>query len=288
MKKSVVVFFILSFAICYAQNTETTKSKLTGHLFTDSKIVLNEYVDSTAVILSNNNEGKKSTVLAALMSAVLPGSGELYVGDYLKAAIFFSVEAALITLAVINDNKGDDLTNEFEVFADEHWSVVDYSQYIMIHWQELGLTEQCNISINDNDNLPPWERVNWSDLNNCEGMISVFSHRLPLHGEQQYYELIGKYKQYSSGWDAFNGNNYDDVPQVMLDYAEMREKANDTYNIAAKAVVGIYINHILSAIDAVWSATSYNKDLAVKFRMQNLQFANRIELIPTVNFQYNF
>ena len=78
------------------------------------------------------------------------------------------------------------------------------------------------------------------------------------------------------------------LAQVMLDYAEMREKANDTYNVAAKAVVGIYINHILSAIDAVWSATSYNKDLAVKFRMQNLQFANRIELIPTVNFQYNF
>ena len=142
----------------------------------------------------------------------------------------------------------------------------------MVHWQELGLTEQCNISINDNENLPPWERVNWSELNNCEGMISVFSHRVPLHGEQQYYELIGKYKQYSSGWDSFNGNSYDDVPQIMLDYADMREKANDTYNIAAKAVVGIYINHILSAIDAVWSATSYNKDLAVKFRMQNLKY----------------
>ena len=158
----------------------------------------------------------------------------------------------------------------------------------MDHWQELGLSEQCFININDDQSLPPWEQVNWNDLNNCEELISIFSHRLPPYGEQQYYELIGKYKQFSSGWDEFTGDVYDAVPQIMQDYSIMRGKANDAYNVAAKAVVGIYINHLLSAIDAVWSAVSYNKDITMNVRVQNLQLTDRIELVPTLNFQYSF
>lgn len=180
------------------------------------------------------------------------------------------------------------MTAEFEQFADEHWSAVDYSEYIKNHWQELGLSEECFIGINDEGNLQPWERVNWNDLNHCERMISVFSHQLPQHGEQQYYELIGKYKQYSSGWDEFNGSSYNVVPKIFQDYAQMRGEANDDYNVAAKAVLGIYINHLLSAIDAAWSATRYNENLTVKMRVHNVQLAGRIEFVPTLNIRYNF
>jgi hypothetical protein len=159
---------------------------------------------------------------------------------------------------------------------------------MMDHWQELGLSEQCVIDINYEGNLQPWERVNWNDMNDCESLIGVFSHRLPIHGQQQYYELIGKYKQYSSGWDGFNGTSYNQVPQIMKDYSVMRGNANDAYNVASTAVVGLYINHLLSAVDAIWSATTYNKNLAVKMRVQNIQFADRIELVPTLNISYNF
>lgn len=279
----------LSFiTVNYAQITDNENTSLTGNLYADSKIVLNEYNEPASVLISFNPDSKKSPVLAGIMSAILPGSGELYVGDYFKAAIFFAVEAALITVAVINDKDGDDLTAEFEAFADEHWSVVDYSNYLLDHKTELGIPEECNIPISGDTDLPPWERIlNWNQLNECE---RPFSHHLPRHGEQQYYEQIGKYNQYSSGWDQFNPetDGFRDVPQIMRDYSVMRGNANDAYNIASKAVVGIYVNHLLSAIDAVWSATSHNKDLAVKMRMQNIQFAGRIELVPTLNIRYNF
>lgn len=279
----------LSFvSLSYAQITDNESASLTGNLYADSKIVLNEYNEPASVFISFNSDSKKSPVLAGIMSAILPGSGELYVGDYFKAAIFFAVEAVLITVAVINDKDGDNLTAEFEAFADEHWSVVDYSNYLLDHKNELGIPEECNIPISDDTDLPPWERIlNWSQLNECE---QPFSHHLPRHGEQQYYEQIGKYGQYSSGWDQFNPetDGFRDVPQIMRDYSVMRGNANDAYNIASKAVVGIYINHLLSAIDAVWSATSHNKNLAVKMRMQNIQFVGRIELVPTLNIRYNF
>ena len=291
MKISIIKYYLLSlcfFAVNFAQNIELDNYKLTGNLLTDSKIVLNDYEELSAVFALDDLPDKKSPLLAGVMSAVLPGSGEFYVGEYIKAAIFFAVEVTLITVAVVNNNEGDKLTAEFEAFADEHWSAVDYSEYMMDHWQELGLSEQCVIDINYEGNLQPWERVNWGDLNHCEGLIAVFSHRLPPHGQQQYYELIGKYKQYSSGWDEFNGTSYNQVPQIMKDYAIMRGNANDAYNVASTAVVGLYINHLLSAVDAIWSATTYNKNLAVKMRVQNIQFADRIELVPTLNISYNF
>jgi hypothetical protein len=291
MKKSIIKYFLLSlcfFSINFAQNIELENYNLTGNLLADSKIVLNDYEELSAVFTLDDLPEKKSPLLAGVMSAVLPGSGEFYVGEYLKAAIFFAVEVTLITVAVVNNNEGDELTAEFEAFADDHWSAVDYSEYMMDHWQELGLSEQCVIDINTDGNLQPWERVNWNDLNHCESLISVFSHRLPIHGQQQYYELIGKYKQYSSGWEGFNGTSYNQVPQIMKDYAVMRGNANDAYNVASTAVVGLYINHLLSAVDAIWSATTYNKNLAVKMRVQNIQFADRIELVPTLNISYNF
>jgi len=293
MKISIIKYCLLSlsfFTVNFAQNIELENYKLTGNLLADSKIVLYDYEELSALFALDDLPDKKSPLLAGVMSAVLPGSGELYVGEYLKAAIFFAVEAALITVAVVNNNEGDKLTAEFEAFADEHWSVVDYAEYLRDHKTELGLPDDCNVDdfINPNESLPPWERItDWDALNHCE---SPFSHHLPHYGEQQYYELIGKYPQYSSGWDKFDPavDGFRDVPQIMLDYSVMRGNANDAYNLASKAVIGLYINHLLSAIDAAWSATTYNKNLAINMRVQNIQLADRIEFVPTLNISYNF
>jgi hypothetical protein len=40
------------------------------------------------------------------------------------------------------------------------------------------------------------------------------SHRLPPHGDQQYYEMIGKYHQYSPGWNDFTGGGVSDLSQI--------------------------------------------------------------------------
>ena len=68
----------------------------------------------------------------------------------------------------------------------------------------------------------------------------------------------------------------------------MRGDANDFYSVASTAVIGIYVNHFLSALDAVWSATRFNKDLAVKVRLENFQYANRVEFYPKIYFTYSF
>jgi hypothetical protein len=68
----------------------------------------------------------------------------------------------------------------------------------------------------------------------------------------------------------------------------MRGDANNFYSVASTAVIGIYVNHFLSALDAVWSATQFNKDLTVKFRLENIQLTNHTEFYPMVYVAYSF
>ena len=250
---------------------------LTGNLQTDSKILFDENEFQSLPQISFQIEDEKSPFLAGLMSLVVPGAGEVYAGNYWKAAIFVAIEAVVITTAVIYDSKGNDQTEKFENYADENWSVVDYAQWL----NDRG----ANITINQDESLPTWQRVNWTELNNAE----TGHHKLPPYGDQQYYELIGKYHQYSPGWNDYTGGDNTTLlsPNFKF-YSLERGKANDFYTVASTAVIGIYINHFLSALDAVWTTINYNKSLAVKIRVEEIHFADRSELIPTLKVSFNF
>lgn len=286
MNKLLFIILLLLPVGSFAQENDTVK--LTGNLHTDSKLLLSEYRPEHSInLLSSVSQDKKSPMLAGLLSALIPGAGEFYAGSYYKSAIFFALEAGLVAVAVIYNQKGDDKTKEFENYADNvtetsGWSVVRYAQWIN---QYKGK----DIQINPNTNLKPWERVNWSELNKVEREIKGFSHTLELHGKQQYYEMIGKYHQFSPGWWDYKGgsNNFEISPSYAY-YSSLRGDANNLYNVSTKAVVGIYVNHFLSALDAVWSAVSFNKDLAINFRVDAVQVSNNYDMFPTVYLKYNF
>jgi hypothetical protein len=257
-----------------------SQQKLTGSLSEDSKIAFAE-TQNVPVYFNYPVQNKKSPILAGIFSLLIPGTGEIYTGQYIKAGIFLVIEAAAIGVAVSYDKKGDNKTTEFQGYADDRWSVVRYAEWL----NEYEYQGQTKVNINPNTSLKPWERVNWDELNAAE----KGSHRLPAHGEQQYYEMIGKYFQYSAGWDDYiGGANNNLVSPNYLSYSGMRGKANDYYNVASKAVIGIYINHFLSALDAAWSAVSFNKNLAVNIRAENIQIADQIEMVPVINFRYSF
>jgi len=284
--KNLTLLAIVIFSF-YVFAQEEVVTNLTGNLKYDSKTLMSNYKEENKVNLSIVSQSKKSPLLAGLMSLILPGAGEFYTGSYINSAIFLALEAGLIAVAVIYENKGDAKTKEFENYADNvtensGWSVVRYAQWINQH-------KGKNIQINPNPNLKPWERVNWNELNAVEREIPGFSHTLARHGEQQYYEMIGKYHQFSPGWWDFRGgsNNFEISPSYAY-YSGLRGEANDLYNISTKAIVGIYINHFLSALDAVWSAVSFNKNLNLQVRMDAVQIADNYKTFPTLYLKYNF
>ncbi len=272
----------------FVNNENSSNIILSGNLQLDNKISFDAVEKEIKVLRYDPQfKDKKSPWLGALFSLILPGAGEFYAESYWKAGIFAALEAAVITTAIIYNNKGDDATNAFEKFADNvtnttGWSAVRYAEW-------LNSTYQASIPIDETTpGLQPWQRVNFDDIHAVEAQHSELSHQLAYYGEQQYYEMIGKYHQFRAGWADYTSELGFNVSPLFHEYTGMRATANDYYNTASKAVIGIYINHFLSAIDAYWSTTIYNKELVARVTVENRQYADYIELVPTLKLKLSF
>jgi hypothetical protein len=233
------------------------------------------------------------------MSLLIPGSGEIYAEEYWKAGIFLVIEAALVTTAIVYDNKGDKQTKNFENFANQNWDVARYADWSINYLKHLDPAineDEYRSSTFNSDGS-----VNWAGLNELERKIGSFpgigySHTLAPYGDQQYYEMIGKYPQFSHGWNDSNpwndgnppDNDYHILSPNFKSYSKMRGDANDLYSVASTAVIGIYVNHFLSALDAAWSVGNYNSELAMNMRIEQINLTGRVELVPTLNFSLSF
>ena len=216
-----------------------------------------------------NGGSRKSPWIAAGLSLVVPGAGEFYAGSYWKSALFLAVEVGAWAMAAHYDRKGDDATAAFEQFADAHWSVVRYAEYSI---NNLIVSDRrgeylSTLYIPGTDQRVPWERLNWDVLNAMEREIAgYYSHTIPRHGDQQYFEMIGKYPQFNQGWDDADPNSPSDYEFIkahltshFLAYRDQRGAANGEYDRATTFVTVAIVNHVLSAIDAAWTAGSANR-----------------------------
>lgn len=168
---------------------------------------------------------KKSPAKALLLSAVLPGAGEFYTGSIIKGILFLGLEVGAWTGYYIYYNKGKDKEDEYKAFADRHW---DY-----FRWIASGDTAGTH-------HIPLDERGN------------------PIKNDD-YYEMIGKYEQFLLGWDDWTLVNSDTVSARRLHYMDMRHKSNIYLKRALLGVSIAMANHVLSALDAAWSASRYNR-----------------------------
>jgi hypothetical protein len=244
----------------------------------------------------DDSRGRKNPVLAGGLSLVLPGAGEAYSESYLLAGLFLALEAAGWYGRLAYLKKGDDATSIFERYADEHWSAVKYAEWLNANAKNFtgwnaGLPQ---ISIDPNNTLQPWQRVDWAAMNTVEAALEKFSHRLPYHGDQQYFELIGKYNQFSYGWDdklptGDGWSDYDRISPRFQEYAGMRGKANNHYSNASTIMSLIVINHVLSAADAAWAAARFNNNVKLHSRvLMNPLPDGHAELMPTTTISWSF
>jgi hypothetical protein len=266
---------------------------------------------SAAFSLENETEYKKYSPLnAALYSAVIPGAGQFYTKSYWKSAAFFGAEVAMWIVYAIYEKKGDDKTNEFQAYADEQWSVVRYAYWIRANFYSYYNAELFRLEYRNNpppiDVAQPWMYIDWDGLNTAEEQISRatdgmgnpvitgFTHRLAPYGDQQYYEMIGKYPQFGGGWDDASGYTPGDiltnnVSKKFLDYSKLRGDANSLYNIATTVTYVIVANHLISALEAAWGASSINKRLQIQGHIESRRIpGNYVEFVPALHLKYEF
>jgi len=209
---------------------------------------------------------------------------------------FAGAEVSLWVIYASYIHWADNRTARFEQYADANWDVTRYVDWI-IQWQSqlnAGSTwSRDQIIVNPNA-ANPWDRIDWTRLNQCEEEIAQavgngFTHRLPPRPQQQYYELIGKYPQYGGGWNdasGFTPGNIltDNVSPNFLIYRDMRGGANEMYNIARTASLVIVANHVLSALEAAWEVSRANRTVEARAELRPvMRGGGFVEFVPHVD-----
>lgn len=287
MKKLLFATLLISIST-FAQGQ---KVELTGNLSQDIKVTSDYYTFNETE--TTPQLSKRSPMLAAGMSVILPGAGQFYNEDYWKTAIFVALEAAAIVTAITYSKKGEDQTATFEAFANspDGWDVQKYANWSVDNASRINPEIQEGDAILDIfDNSGD---VVWSKLNQLETTISSwYSHQLAPFDDQQYYEMIGKYQQFNPGWKDFN---YDDaytygdpLTPTFYWYADERGKANDYYNISNMAIKILVANHVISAVEAALSANSYNRSLNAEVKMESSSIGYNRIFYPELSLSYRF
>ncbi len=194
---------------------------------------------------SGPSASAKSPGKALFLSALLPGAGEYYAGNRKRAAIFFGLEALGWALWSTWDGKGNDIVDEFRATAREEWNPQDY-----INWRISSRSRFSSLT-----HALPCSVYVVTDV--VDGLTDC-----PDKEAQQYYELIGKYDQFISGWSDLTDGNGNPIQPSAVDsvehynsdlrfaYETRRKDSNDFLERASTVSGLILFNHVLSAIDA--------------------------------------
>jgi hypothetical protein len=252
--------------------------------------------------------------------------GQAYNGHYVKAAVAAAIEAAVITTWLTLRAEGLDGEDAFRRTAHAGWSPARYADWLNDFSQYLVDEYGANVTAPAVDvvtSVDYQHPESWSaaDRNAVDDMIAqvhrlerqmfhpetgaTFSHVLPGFGEQQYYELIGKYFQFAPGWQDYpawvdGGGDYTEaidpersgpggtkpnVSSSFYDYAEDHAAAEDLLRKASHVSLLLIVNHLAAAVDAAVSAKLHNDRLSTRV---GLTMAADGSTVPVFMARYRF
>jgi len=227
-----------------------------------------------------------------LKSLLIPGWGQAEEGRWLKAGIYWAVEATLITGAVMAHRQGQERDREFKAYADEYWDFYNY-RTLRNHSHEWGTNETVPdtsysgiIVIGDQNGsheLPgSWEE-GWNSEND------PYLEHYVVDRTQQYYEMIGKYAQFGRGWADYGINvpGFEQDPSWQgityfspnnLHYMHLRDLSNASFRLSTNLIMGTLLNHFVSALDQILFGDNDSVRLSSRF----------VSHRPLVTLQFNF
>lgn len=241
---------------------------------------------------------KQSILKPMIASLVIPGFGQ-YINrsPWWKTALFAGVEVAGIAGYISWTNKADDITIEYENWADEYWDMkrwVNDSAILLSDIKSNGYPNVNDVRIDGSHHITIIINGKYesSDILLENPNIEYVELR-----DWDFYEGIGKYDQFVAGWDDAKSNweiiqkkikNGEDELIVMTPnkqyYLNLRNDSNILYKNAKFAASALLFNHIFSALDALWNANK-NKELSYKLDVSIGSKSNYI--IKGISIQWN-
>lgn len=245
----------------------------------------NLYQASDSITVDPNHPAFRYPGRAMLMSMLIPGSGQIYVHRPWRGVIFIGIDLAAYFVWKDFNQQGNVVDREFRAFANDHWDFRDWvfnaPNFQGGEWDRVGVSKEGThelyyfVEDMDGDGRPEYIGSTGDPDDRLEELLSdpdTSSHVI-IRKSSEYYENIGKYNQFFSGWDDADPANPDIENTKTGDiawsanrraYVNMRGEANRLKSLATYAVSAILFNHVVSATDALFSASRWNRSHAVK------------------------
>ena len=263
-----------------------------------TKVDLTNLVHNSIFSDSLDINSKQSILKPMIASLVIPGFGQ-YINrsPWWKTALFAGVEVAGITGYISWINKADDITKDYENWADEHWNMrrwVNDSAILLSDIKANGFPNVNDIRIDGSHHITI---IINGKYESSEILLENPNIEYVELRDWDFYEGIGKYDQFVAGWDDAISNweivrkkikNGEDELIVMTPnkqhYLNLRNDSNVLYKNAKFAVSALLFNHIFSALDALWNANK-NKELSYKLDVSIGSESNYV--IKGISVQWN-
>jgi hypothetical protein len=165
--------------------------------------------------------------LPALLSAVVPGTGEIVTGHWWNGLPLVAADVATWIGYAHYQNEGADIRTDSYHFADRYWHESRWQDSLTVtsYWDTTA-AYNCNCS-------PPW---------------------IPREqDEREYYENIGKYPQFYPGWaDWKTGYDPESPAALRRQYVDLRIASNDSYDNADQLLSVAALTRVVSVVQCVW------------------------------------
>ena len=221
----------------------------------------------------------KSTVRALLLSALLPGLGEIYVGGtrgYVTGGVLVGIDLVSFYKFYDLNRQGDDKRDAYHEYARQYYDRVRFNAYVKDTVAAVNANFQyCHTG----DEYDPVK---------CDSLIDFY---FPLAEDDDFYEQIDIGDRFAFGWvDWVHEPQYvsywnqwenpeGPIPEGIetqtarrLTYRSMRDDANNAYSSADKFAWIMVIGRVVSMVDAVILAKAHNSRLASLGSRMNLSF----------------
>jgi hypothetical protein len=193
------------------------------------------------------SEGSIAIAMAA--SAVLPGLGELYVYTHThdpwtlaRVPVFMGIDGYLWYRYGSNHDKGKDYKDQYETYANEHWSL---DRFLQQH--------PCCASLGGCDS---WQFYNSLGSQHCSVNFFIFT---PHDADpEEYYENAGKYDAFAYGWDDWTETSGFWTPHRTY-YWGLRGDSDTYLKRGDQALMLLIVNRVVSMVDAGWVAYRSSK-----------------------------
>ena len=231
-------------------------------------------------LFDSNRRSVSNTFKSMAMSAIIPGSGQYYLGEKTAAYIFIGLESFFLGANIMLNSEVNHKRRQFREYADVHWSFVSWVQNYNYWRDDLGTNDDAFNGYpqiwDDNHKIDFISGGNHysssgnefmqfiSNLNLCsydgfhddecvyeisEGTIFSSHPNDGVIRDHNFYENIGKYSHFFAGWDDSTTDFYAYVKPnsgEVLAYSPNKKKYWDLFEDADK--VSKIVNYTLSAL----------------------------------------